>query len=121
LAKALNVNKQTKVVPEIAESEPGWTQITQQFLNQLPPVSNTTAQRDSRGHSVIWALVKEEYTVRRVIVDKMLAKLSDDGLSAFSQIPFGNDFRNAPRCQFFFVSNFQLVNFPCASLIHKRQ
>ena len=84
LAKALNVDKQTKVVPEIEETEEsGWLPITQKFLNQLPAVSNTTAQRYYKGHSVSWALVKEGYTVRRAIVDKMLANLSDDGLSAF--------------------------------------
>jgi tetratricopeptide (TPR) repeat protein len=91
LATALDVNKQSKVMLEIAESEPGWTQITQKFLDQLPPVKNTTAQHYYRGNSVSWALVKEGYTVHRAIVDKMLARLSDKGLSAFLLIAAGGE------------------------------
>ncbi|MCK5523504.1 MAG: SIR2 family protein, partial [Thiomargarita sp.] len=83
LAKELNVNKQTKIMPDSEESEPGWTQINHRFLDQLPPVGNTTAQRYYQGHSVSWGLVKEGYTVRREIVDKVLAQLPDEGLGAF--------------------------------------
>jgi Flp pilus assembly protein TadD/Mrp family chromosome partitioning ATPase len=83
LAKMLNVSQQTKVVPESEESEPGWTQISQSFLEQLPPVSHTVAQRYYQGHSVSWPLIKAGYTVRRAVVAKVLAKLPDEGLGAF--------------------------------------
>jgi tetratricopeptide (TPR) repeat protein len=83
LANALNINKQSKVLPDIEETKSGWTQINQKFLDKLPPVSHTTAQNYYRGHSVSWALVKAGYTVHRAVVAKILAKVPNEGLGAF--------------------------------------
>jgi hypothetical protein len=88
LAHLLNIDKQSKMVPEkaadeIVEDESGLTLINQNYLDQLPPVKTTAAQNYYRGYPATWSLVKAGYAVPRAVVAEILAALSDEGLNAF--------------------------------------